>query len=144
MFALFLLFALFVLFVLSVLFVLISRVYLYQSPRFICTVHIMSYLARNVLPVIPVLHSFILIIDIICIYTIMSYLAFYVRPIFHIYSSSVNAWCITYFPVFRLIRFSVPSSFFLFSFVSEYKLNPNYIWIYVHLFLLQKKLKRKK
>ena len=64
------------------------QVYLYQSPRFIYNIYITSYLARNVLPVIlvlPVLHSFVYIVDIIiCIDPITSYLACNARPIFHI------------------------------------------------------------
>ena len=77
------------------------------------------------------LHNFVLIVDIICIDPITGYLSCNVRNIFHIYSSSVNAWCITSFPVCNLIYFSVTSSFRLVSFVSEYKLNPNSIWVYV-------------
>ena len=100
--------------------------------------HITSYLACNglpVLPVIPVFRSFFLIVDIICIGTIMSYLARNVHPIFHIYSSSVNAWCVTSFTVCNLIYFSFPSSFRLVQFVSEYKLNPviRILWIFPHL-----------
>ena len=53
--------------------------------------HIMSYLACNIL---PVLHIFVLIVDIICIDPIMSYLTNNVFTIFHIYSYSVNAWYI--------------------------------------------------
>ena len=63
---------------------------MYQPQRFICTGHITSYLIYNVLPVILVLQSFFLIVDIIwskfC-------------PIFHIYSSSVNDWCTSAFVI---------------------------------------------
>ena len=71
------------------------------------------------------------LINNICIGHIISYLARNVRTIFQIYSSSVSDWCITYFPVCNLIYFSVPSSFQLVHFVSDYKLNPNPIWIYM-------------
>ena len=91
---------------------------------FICTNHITSYLTHNVLPVLPVLQSFFLIIDIIFIDPIMSYLSHNVCPIFQIYSSSVNSWCITSFPVSNLIFCSVTSYFRLVCFVSKYKLNP--------------------
>ena len=60
---------------------------------FICTGHITSYLACNVLPVLLVLRCFDLIVDIICIDPITSYLARIVHSIFHIYSYSVNDWC---------------------------------------------------
>ena len=109
-----------VLFFWFVLFLLITNVYLYR-PRFICSGHIMSYLARNVLPVIPVitvLHSFIMVMDIICIDIIKSYLSCNLHPIFHISSSSVNAWCIIYFPACDFICvFSFSSSFRLVCFV---------------------------
>ena len=73
--------------------------------------------------------------DIICIGHITSYLARNVCPIFHIYSSSVSDRCIT-FPAFcNLIFISIPSSFCLVPFVSEYKLNPNPIQIYVPFFI---------
>ena len=84
------------------------RQHLFWSPKFIRTVHITSYLAHNVLPALTVIHSLILIVDVICIGPITSYLACNFHPIFHIYSSSVNAWCITSFPVCNLICFSVP------------------------------------
>ena len=93
--------------------------------------HITSYLARNVRHVI---HSFVLVVNIIYIGHITSYLARNVCPILHIYSSSESYWCINYFPVCNLIFFSVPSSFHLVCFVREYKLNPNPIQIYVPYF----------
>ena len=70
-------------------------------------------------------------VGIICIGHITSYLARNVCPIFHIYSSSVSTWCITYFTVCNLIYFYVTSSSCLVRVVSEYKLNPNHIHIYV-------------
>ena len=121
-----------------ILFILIVKVYLYWT-RFIYTGHITSYLGRNVLPVFPVIHSFVLIADIICIDPITSYLACNLCPVFHIYSSSVNSWCITYFPVYNLICLSIISSVRLVFFVSEYKLNPNSICIYVTPFFTSKK-----
>ena len=75
--------------------------------------------------------------DIVFIDPITSYLACNVRPIFHIYSSSLDAWRINYFPVCNLIYFSVPSSFSLVRFVSEYELSPNSIRIYVPRFFIQ-------
>ena len=78
--------------------------------------------------------------DIVCIGPITSYLACSVRPIFHIYSYSVNSWCITSFNICNLICFSVPSSFLLVCVLSEYKLNPNSIGIYTPHFLLQQKM----
>ena len=74
-------------------------------------------------------------VDIICIGHIMSYVACNLRPIFHIYSSSVSDWCITYFPVFNLICFSVTYSFCLVRFLSEYEPNPNLIRIHVPTFI---------
>ena len=71
---------------------MILKVYLYQSMRIIWPGDITSYLAFNVLPVpsvIPVIHSFIMIVDIICINPIASYLSNIVRPIFQAYSYSV-------------------------------------------------------
>ena len=65
----------------------------------------------------------------------MSYLDRNVRPIFQFFLSSVSEWCITYFPVCNLICFYVPYYFLLVSFVSEYKLNPNPIWVYVTPFI---------
>ena len=74
--------------------------------------HSTSYLARNVSHVFHslvlvvdiicighILHSVVLVMDIVCIGRITSYLACNVCPIFHIYSSSVSDWCITYFHV---------------------------------------------
>ena len=58
--------------------------------------------------------------NIICVGHIKSYLVWNVRPIFHIYSSIVSEWCITYFPFCNLICFSIPSYFWLVHFVSEY------------------------
>ena len=75
------------------------------------------------------------LVDIICIGNITRYLDHNVCTIFYIYSSSVSDWCITSFPVCNLICFYVPSSSFLFSFVSEYKLNTNPILIYVPHFI---------
>ena len=93
--------------------------------------HITSYLAGNIH---HGLHSFVLVVNIIYIDHITSYLACYFRPIFHIYSFSESEWCITSFPVFNLIFFSDPSSFFIVRFSSEYKINPNPIDIYVPYF----------
>ena len=104
-------------------------------PHFLdipCIVHITSYLARNVR---HVLHSLVLVMDFIYIGHITSYLAHNVCTIFYIYSSSVSDWCITYFTVCNLICFSVPSDFRLVFFVSEYKINPNLIWIYMPPFI---------
>ena len=70
-------------------------------------------------------------LDIIYIDHITSYLARNVRPIFHICSFSESDWCITSFPVCNLSFFSVPLPFALFVFVSEYKLDPKTIQIYV-------------
>ena len=71
------------------------------------------------------------LVDIICIGHITSYLALNICTIFQIYSSSVSDWCIPYFTVCNRICFSVTSSFWIFRFVSEYKLNTNPIGIYV-------------
>ena len=70
-------------------------------------------------------------VDIIYIDHITSYLARNVCPIFHIYSFSESDWCITYFPVCNLIVLFYSSSSCLVRFVSEYKLNPTPIQIYV-------------
>ena len=94
----------------------------------------------NVLPVLLVFHSFIIIVDIIFIDPITRYLDYNVIPIFHIYLYCANDWCITYFPVCNLIYFSVTSSFRLVWFVSNYKLNPNSIRIYVPPFSLYQNL----
>ena len=75
------------------------------------------------------------LVDIICIDNIESYLACNVHNILHIYSYSVNDWCITSFTVCNLIWFYVPSTFCLVCFVSDYKLNPNLIWIYMPPFI---------
>ena len=56
-------------------------------------------------------------VDTICIGHITSYLACNVCPIFHIYSSGVSDWCITYFSVCTLICFSVTYSFCFVRFV---------------------------
>ena len=95
-------------------------------------VHITIYLDHNVH---RILHIFVLVVDIIFIGQIMSYLGRNVFPIFHIYSSSVSDWCINYFPVCNLICFSIPFYFLLVCFVSDYKLNPNPIWIHVPPFI---------
>ena len=79
-----------------------------------------------------------MVVDIICIDTITSYLACNVGPIFLIYSSSLNSWCITYFPVFNLIFFSVPYSFCLVCFFGEYKLNPSSIRVHLPRFYFNK------
>ena len=99
---------------------------MYQYLRIIYTRHIKSYSSCNLLPVIPVLyvlHSFVLIVDIICIDPITSYLVCNFRPILQIYSFSVNACCITSFPVFNLICFMFSLHFFLVCCVIQYKLN---------------------
>ena len=96
--------------------------------------HITSYLACNV---IPVLRNSIQVLGSIFIGHITSYLACNVCPIIHIYSSSVNDWCITYFLVYNLIFFHVSSSFCLGHVVSKYKLNPNSIRVYAPPFSLQ-------
>ena len=70
-------------------------------------------------------------VDIIYIDHIKSYLAPNERPIFNIFSFSESDWCITSFPACNLIIFFCSSSFCLVRFVSEYKLNPNNIQIYV-------------
>ena len=114
----------------------------------ICIGHSTSYLARNVCHVIPtfilvvdniyishILHSFVLVIDITCIGHSTRYLACNVLPAIHIYSSSVSDWCIASFPVLKLICFSVLSFFRLVRFVSDYKLNPNPIRIYITPFI---------
>ena len=75
--------------------------------------------------------------EIICIGRITSYLTHNVRLKFQIYSSSVSDWCITSFPVCNLIYYYVPYSFQLVRFMSEYKLNPNPLWIYVPPFITQ-------
>ena len=109
----------------------ISQIY----PYFVGIIrigHNMSYLAQNVS---HVLQSFILVVDIIYISHTTIYLARNDCPIFYIYSSSESDWCIPSFPVCNLIYFSVPSSFYLVSLVSEYKLSPNHIQIYVHTFI---------
>ena len=74
-------------------------------------------------------------VDIICIGHIMSYLLNNVHPIFYIYSSSVSDLCITSFTVCNSICFCYPSYFRLVCFVSEYKLDPNPIHIYVPHFI---------
>ena len=94
--------------------------------------HIMSYISRNVC---HGLHSFVLVVDIIYIGHTMSYLSHNLHPIFHIYSSSESDWCITFFPVWCLICFCFPSYSCLVCFLSEYKLNPNPIQIYVPPFI---------
>ena len=94
--------------------------------------HIMSYLAQNFSHGLQI---FILVMDIIYISHTTIYLARNDCPIFYIYSSSESDWCIPSFPVCNLIYFSVPSSFYLVSLVSEYKLSPNHIQIYVHTFI---------
>ena len=73
--------------------------------------------------------------DIICISHITSYLDRNVCRIIHVYSSSVSDWCITSFPVYNLICFSVNSSFRLDHFVGEYELNRNPILIHVPPFI---------
>ena len=106
-------------------------------PYVICIGHITSYLSRNILPVLLVLRSFVLVVHIIFIGRITVYLACNFSSIFHIFSFTVNDWCINSFLVCNLIFFSVPSSFCLFHFVSEYTLNRNCIRIYVTSFLTQ-------
>ena len=93
--------------------------------------HITSYLACNVF---HVLHSFfclwiLFLVTLRATYLVMSilYLTFY--------SSSESDWCITSFPVYKLIFFMLPLPFALFVFVCEYKLNPNHIRIYVPPFI---------
>ena len=82
---------------------------LWMYPNFVDNIrigHITSYLAQNVCHVLHSsvmvvdiicigrsLHSFVVIVDIICICHIMSYLDCNIHPIFHIYSSSVIYWC---------------------------------------------------
>ena len=80
-------------------------------------------------------HYLFLAVDIICIGLIRSYPDRNVCHILHIYSYSVNGWFIIYFPVLNLIYFYVPSFFLILILVSEYELNTNPIWIYVHTFL---------
>ena len=67
-----------------------------RIPWNIRIVHIVSYLARNVCHVI---HSFVLVVDIICIGNIVRYLERNIRTFFHAYSYSVSDWCIASFPV---------------------------------------------
>ena len=58
--------------------------HLCQSPGFITTLHITRFLAQNVLPDIPVIHTFVLIVDIICIGPITRCLTCNGRPVFQI------------------------------------------------------------
>ena len=97
----------------------------------VCHILHCSVIIMDIIFIGHVLHSFVLIVDIICIGHITSYLALNVCYIFQIYSSSVSDWYITYFPVCNLICFSVPSPFFIFGFMSEYKMNTNPIQIYM-------------
>ena len=82
-----------------------------------------------------IIYSFVLVMDIICIGNITSHLSHNVHPILHVYWYSVSDRWITSFPVCNSICFYVPSSIHLVLFVSEYKLNPNPIWIYVPPFI---------
>ena len=68
-----------------------------------------------------------------------SHLARNFLRIFHIYSSSVSYWYITYFPVCNLIYYYAASYFCLVRFLSEYKLSSNPIWIYVPPFITSMK-----
>ena len=74
-------------------------------------------------------------VDIICIGHITSYLARNVGTIFHVYSFCVSDWCITSFTVFNSIFCSVHYSCCLVNFMSDYKMNPNPIWMYVPPFI---------
>ena len=105
---------------------------LWIYPHFVDIIHIRhitTYLARNVSHVIHsfvlvvdvilidnIIHSFVLVVDIICIVHITSYLSCNVCPIFNIYSSSGSDWCIISFPVCKLIYFLflLPFTFFIF------------------------------
>ena len=62
-------------------------------------------------------------------------MARYVHTIFQIYSSCISDCCITSFTVCNLICIYIPSSFILIIFVSDYKLNPKPIRIYVPPFI---------
>ena len=61
--------------------------------RNVCHVLHSFVLVVDIIYIGNIINIFVLVVDIICIGRITSYLARNVHPIFHIYSSSVSDWC---------------------------------------------------